>query len=97
MDRTQLTDRTSVRALIIYLALWGLSTAYLAATGGDWIFPIASLVIFGLIPSTTSNRLRDRAHSRPSATDSGDKVAMVKAATWTGSVDQPSTPGPPRR
>jgi membrane protease YdiL (CAAX protease family) len=51
MDRTQLTDRTSVRALIIYLALWGLSTAYLAATGGDWIFPIASLVIFGLILS----------------------------------------------
>ena len=51
MDRTQLTDKTSVRALIIYLALWGISTAYLAATGGDWIFPIASLIIFGLILS----------------------------------------------
>jgi uncharacterized protein len=49
MDRSQLTDRTSIRALIAYLAVWGMATAYLAATGGDWIFPIASLVIFGLI------------------------------------------------
>lgn len=51
MDRTQLTDRASVRALLIYLAVWGLSTAYIAVTGGDWVFPIASLVIFGLILS----------------------------------------------
>jgi membrane protease YdiL (CAAX protease family) len=49
MDRSQFTDRTAIRALIIYLALWGASTAYLAATNGDWVFPIASLVIFGLI------------------------------------------------
>ena len=51
MDRSQLTDKASVRALILYLALWGVSTVYLAATGGDWIFPIASLVIFGLVLS----------------------------------------------
>ncbi len=51
MDRTQLTDKTSIRALICYLAVWGISTAYLALTGGDWVFPIASLVIFGLILS----------------------------------------------
>jgi len=49
MNLAELTDRTSVRALIAYLAVWGASTAYLAATGGDWVFPIASLVIFGLI------------------------------------------------
>jgi len=36
------------RALIAYLLLWSGSTAYLAATGGDWIFPIASFLIFGL-------------------------------------------------
>ena len=52
MDRTQLTDRTSIRALLIYLGVWGVSTAYIAATGGDWVFPIASLVIFGLILSS---------------------------------------------
>jgi uncharacterized protein len=51
MDKSQLTDRASVRALLIYLAVWGAATAYLAATGGDWVFPIASLVIFGLILS----------------------------------------------
>lgn len=49
MNLAELTDRTSVRAIIAYLAVWGASTAYLATTGGDWVFPIASLVIFGLI------------------------------------------------
>jgi membrane protease YdiL (CAAX protease family) len=51
LERSQLTDRTAVRALIAYLLIWGGSTGYLAATGGDWVFPIASLVIFGLILS----------------------------------------------
>jgi membrane protease YdiL (CAAX protease family) len=51
MDKSQLTDRASVRALLIYLAVWGAATLYLAGTGGDWVFPIASLVIFGLILS----------------------------------------------
>ena len=49
MDRTQLTDRKSIRALIAYLVVWGASTAYLAVSGGDWVFPFASLIIFGLI------------------------------------------------
>ena len=49
MDRSQLTNRTSIRALFGYLVIWVASTRYLAATGGDWVFPIASLVIFGLI------------------------------------------------
>lgn len=52
MERAQLTDRTSIRAMIAYLAVWGASTAYIAVTGGDWVFPIASLVIFGLILSS---------------------------------------------
>jgi membrane protease YdiL (CAAX protease family) len=49
MNLAQLKDRTSIRALLAYLGIWGASTAYLAATGGDWVFPIASLTIFGLI------------------------------------------------
>ena len=40
MERSQLTDRTSVRALLVYLAVWAAATVYLAATGGDWVFPI---------------------------------------------------------
>jgi membrane protease YdiL (CAAX protease family) len=49
MDRAQLTDRTSIRAAVAYFVIWGASTAYLAASGGDWVFPFASLIIFGLI------------------------------------------------
>ena len=39
------------RAAIAYCGLWALSTAYIALRGGDWIFPIAALVIFGVILS----------------------------------------------
>jgi len=36
------------RAAWLYLSAWGASTAYLAARGADWIFPVAALVVFGL-------------------------------------------------
>ena len=48
MDRTSLASRPTLRALLIYLAIWGVAVAYLAATGGDWTFPFASLLIFGV-------------------------------------------------
>ena len=51
MDKSQLADRSSIRAMLVYLGVWASATLYLAATGGDWIFPIASLLIFGLILS----------------------------------------------
>jgi membrane protease YdiL (CAAX protease family) len=34
--------------IALFLALWGGSVAYLAATGGDWTFPFISLGVFGL-------------------------------------------------
>lgn len=34
--------------VLLFLALWGGSTAYLGATGADWTFPIISLAIFGV-------------------------------------------------
>ncbi len=34
--------------ILLFLALWGGSTAYLGATGADWTFPIISLGIFGV-------------------------------------------------
>ncbi len=34
--------------VILFLALWGGSTAYLGMTGADWTFPIISLAIFGV-------------------------------------------------
>lgn len=47
MTRTDFLGRTGIAALTAYLLIWAASTAYLGATGGDWTFPIASLVIFG--------------------------------------------------
>ncbi len=32
----------------VYALFWAVSTLYLAASGGDWGFPIASLLIFGM-------------------------------------------------
>jgi membrane protease YdiL (CAAX protease family) len=34
--------------VLLFLALWGGSTAYLGATGADWTFPIVSLAIYGV-------------------------------------------------
>ena len=48
MRINSLAAGTTVRAILIYLAVWGVAVTYLAATGGDWTFPIASLLIFGL-------------------------------------------------
>ena len=49
MTRSDLFSRTGGRAVLLYLLIWAVAVAYLAARGADWIFPIASLVIFGLI------------------------------------------------
>ncbi len=48
MRISSLAADTTVRAILIYLAVWGVAVTYLAATGGEWTFPIASLLIFGL-------------------------------------------------
>jgi len=42
-----LRSRPAIRAAIAFLACWGVSTLYLFARGADWVFPIASLTIFG--------------------------------------------------
>lgn len=49
MTRTEFLGRSGARAVIAYLVLWAISTGYIALRGGEWTFPIASLVIFGLI------------------------------------------------
>ena len=43
-----MTARSTLRALLFYLAIWGFAVAYLGMTGGDWTFPFASLLIFGV-------------------------------------------------
>ncbi len=49
MTARQFFDRTGKKAVAGYLAIWGASTAYIAVSGADWTFPIASLLIFGLV------------------------------------------------
>jgi membrane protease YdiL (CAAX protease family) len=48
MTRSDLFGRSGLRALAGYLAVWGAAVAYIAASGGDWTFPLISLGIFGL-------------------------------------------------
>ena len=48
MRSRSLAASPTARAILIYLCVWGVAVAYLAATGGDWTFPIASLLMFGL-------------------------------------------------
>jgi uncharacterized protein len=43
--------RTTSAAVIAFLTLWGACVAFLAATGGNFLFPISSLVIFGGVMS----------------------------------------------
>ena len=49
MTRSDLFSRDGIRAVIAYLLIWAAAVAYLAVRGADWTFPIAVLVIFGLI------------------------------------------------
>lgn len=48
MDFRTFCGASGKRAAIAYLALWGGCTGYLALSGADWIFPIISMVLFGL-------------------------------------------------
>lgn len=48
MTKADLLETRGWRAIAAYFAVWALATGYIAARGGDWSFPIASLGIFGL-------------------------------------------------
>jgi membrane protease YdiL (CAAX protease family) len=47
MTAKQFFDRAGKKAVGAYLAVWAVSTAYIAVSGGDWTFPIISLLLFG--------------------------------------------------
>ena len=51
MTFTDFCGRGGKRAAGIYLLLWAVSTGYLAVKGADWVFPIISLILFGIILS----------------------------------------------
>lgn len=64
-----MTSETTSRASLPFwggwLLLWGGATGYLAMRGGAWTFPIASLVIFGLIASAIGWALTRRSGPPP--------------------------------
>ena len=105
MDRTSLTDRSTLRALLIYLGIWGIAVAYLAATGGDWTFPFASLLIFGVAFSAIIwfvTRKMD-APSVPVANPKRESLgllfylvlyAVLLIGIWLGSIREAFPPGP---
>ena len=47
MTMSEIRSPVGRNAAILYLAIWAVSTLYLAIKGADWTFPIASLLIFG--------------------------------------------------
>ena len=105
MARTQLTDRTSVRALVAALIVWGGSTASLAVSGGDWVFPFASLIIFGLIFSGVIWFLTRKmnAPAVPVAGPARESIgllaylaiyAVLLIGIWLGSVKEAIPEGP---
>jgi membrane protease YdiL (CAAX protease family) len=60
MTLKDLNTPTGRRALLGYLAAWGVATAYLALRGADWVFPIISLGIFGIALSAIAFALTRR-------------------------------------
>eukprot|EP01035_Chromulina_nebulosa_P031547 gene31547-42060_t len=60
MTLSDLNTPTGRRALLAYLAAWGLATAYLALRGADWVFPLISLGIFGIALSAVAFALTRR-------------------------------------
>jgi membrane protease YdiL (CAAX protease family) len=48
MTRSDLLGRRGLQAVLGYLVVWSLATAYIAGSGGDWTFPFLSLGIFGV-------------------------------------------------
>ncbi len=44
-----LKEARVTRPLFAFLGIWAASTAYLAATGGEWVFPLFSLLVFGTL------------------------------------------------
>jgi uncharacterized protein len=56
-----------LKAIGAYLLFWAAATVYLAAKGGDWMFPIISLLIFGLALSAVAWGLTRKMQAPPIA------------------------------
>lgn len=57
--------RGEARPALLFLAAWAVSTLYLAARGADWVFPIVSLLVFGVGLSAVAWWLTRRTDAPP--------------------------------
>ena len=105
MERSQFSNRAGRRALAAYFAAWAIAVEYLALRGADWTFPIASLLIFGLIFSALSWFLTRRMDAPPVPVAHPKReslgllaylviYAVLLIGIWLGSIKYAIPPGP---
>ena len=105
MTRSDLLGRSGLRALLGFLIVWGTAVAYLAASGGDWTFPIASLGIFGVALSAVIWFLTRKmdAPAVPVEQPAKQSIALIVylaiyavllIGIWLGTIKQAIPPGP---
>jgi len=105
MTRTEFLGHSGSKALTAYLVVWAACTAYIASVGGDWVFPIASLVIFGTILSGLIWFLTRKmdAPPVPVANPRRESIAFLAyialyavllIGIWLGSIKEAIAPGP---
>ena len=105
MDRSQFFDRNGKRAVLAYIFAWSAAVAYLALRGGDWVFPIVSLVVFGLILGAIIWFLTRKMDAPPVPVEQPAKqsigllaylviYAVLLIGIWLGSIKHAIPPGP---
>lgn len=105
MNTSKFLGRSGGTTLLVYLAIWAGSLAYLAVSGGDWVFPIASLVIFGLGLGSIIWFLTRKMGAAPVPVAGPRRqslaflayitvYAVLLVGIWLGSIKQATAPGP---
>lgn len=62
---SDISSKSGRRAIAGFAVLWLLALGYLAMRGADWIFPIAAMVIFGLMISALGWQLTRQGNGQP--------------------------------
>jgi len=105
MSGSDLFGRAGLRAMLGFLALWGAAVAYLALSGGDWIFPLAALAIFGVTLGAIIWFLTRKmdAPAVPVEEPARQSIALLAylafyavllIGIWLGTIRQAIAPGP---
>jgi membrane protease YdiL (CAAX protease family) len=105
MTRSDLLGRNGQKAIGGYLAIWGAAVAYLAASGGDWTFPLVSLGIFGIALSAIIWFLTRKMGAPPVPVANPKReslgllaylaiYAVLLIGIWLGSIKHEIAPGP---